>query len=275
MTSFINLLAENQLLLLFTVIGIGYLIGHLKFFGFSLGITAVLFVGMTFSAIDPRLVLPDYIYVLGLVLFVYAIGLQAGPSFFSSFGKHGLKSNLFALLVIAGSALVAVLISYITGMQSSVISGVYCGALTNAPALAASIETVKSLTASLPQAMRDMYVNNFVVTFGLAYPFGVLGLILWFYVFIKVFKVDLGKEEEDRLKAEGTGKIISETFKVMNPAAINKTVQDIMETHDKPGFVLSRIKNKEGIFVVTPTMVLKENDEIEVIYFMGGGSLGI
>jgi putative transport protein len=72
MGSFIDLLANNSLLLLFTVIGLGYLIGNIKFFGFNLGVAAVLFVGIAFSAIDPRLSLPDHIYVIGLVLFVYA-----------------------------------------------------------------------------------------------------------------------------------------------------------------------------------------------------------
>jgi putative transport protein len=83
--SFIDLLAESPLLLLFTVIGLGYLLGNIRIFGFKLGVAAVLFVGIAFSAIDRRLSLPEYIYVIGLVLFVYAIGLSAGPGFFDYF----------------------------------------------------------------------------------------------------------------------------------------------------------------------------------------------
>ena len=258
----IDLLANNQLLLLFSVIGLGYLVGNIKLFGFNLGITAVLFVGMGLGALDPRLALPDHIYILGLVLFVYSIGLHAGPNFFASFNKHGLKSNVFALLVILSSAIVAVLISKFSSMPASIISGIYCGALTNAPALAASIETVKSLSAGLPAATRDIVANNFVVTFGLTYPFGVLGLILFFYIFTKVFNVDLVKEEEDRLKQTDSNEIISRTFRITNPAVIGKTVNEVMHSLVKTGFVLSRIKKGSDIIVVSPSIALAAGDEI-------------
>ena len=262
MNSFIDLLATNQLLLLFLVIGLGYLVGNLKLFGFNLGITAVLFVGMALGALDARLALPDHIYILGLVLFVYAIGLHAGPNFFASFNKHGLKSNIFALIVIVSSALVAVLLSKFSHMPASIISGIYCGALTNAPALAASIETVKSLSVGLPAASRDALANNFVVTFGLTYPFGVLGLVLFFYLFIKIFKVDLAKEEQDRLNQSDPSDIISRTFRVTNPAVTGKTVEEVMSTLVKTGFVLSRVKKGHDIVVVNPSIILSSGDEI-------------
>lgn len=265
MNYFIELLAANQLLLLFFVIGLGYLIGNIKMFGFNLGITAVLFVGMSIGALDPRLALPDHIYILGLVLFVYAIGLHAGPNFFASFNKHGLKSNVFALIVIGSSALVAVLISKLSNMPASIISGIYCGALTNAPALAASIETVKSLSAGLPAAAQNTLANNFVVTFGLTYPFGVLGLILFFYAFTKIFKVDLAKEEEERISQSDSNDIISKTFRITNPAVIGKSVDEVMHTLVKTGFVLSRIKKGNDIVVVTPGIILGAGDEIVVV----------
>lgn len=265
MESIIDLLAENQLLLLFTVIGIGYLLGNIKIAGFSLGITAVLFVGMAFGAIDQRLALPDYIYVLGLVLFVYAIGLHAGPNFFASFNKHGLRSNLLALVVIVASAGVAVLISRLTHFSAPVISGIYCGALTNAPALAASIETVTSLTKGMPAATRNDLVNSFVVTFGLAYPFGVLGLILSFYAFIKIFKIDLAGEEKQRLQETGSQAIVSATFGIVNPALTGRTIGELMQTLEKSGFVLSRIKKGDTIRVATPDITLALHDEIVVV----------
>lgn len=265
MNYFIELLAANQLLLLFFVIGLGYLIGNIKMFGFNLGITAVLFVGMGIGALDPRLALPDHIYILGLVLFVYSIGLHAGPNFFASFNKHGLKSNVFALIVIGSSVLVAVLISKFSNMPASIISGIYCGALTNAPALAASIETVKSLSAGMPAATRDALANNFVVTFGLTYPFGVLGLVLFFYLFIKLFKVDLAQEEKDRISQSESTDIMSRTFRITNPAVIGKTVEEMMHTLVKTGFVLSRIKKGNDIVVVAPNIVLSADDEIVVV----------
>ncbi len=93
MHGILELLATNSLLLLFAVIGLGYLLGSIRLAGFQLGVVAVLFVGVFFSALDPRLTLPEHIYVIGLVLFVYAVGLQSGPGFFASFRKWGLPLN--------------------------------------------------------------------------------------------------------------------------------------------------------------------------------------
>lgn len=265
MNAFIELLAANQLLLLFVTIGIGYLLGNVRILGFSLGVTAVLFTGMGLGALDARLALPDHIYILGLVLFVYSIGLHAGPNFFASFSRNGLRSNLFALSMILLSAVVAAVISLASNLPASIISGIYCGALTNAPALAASIETVKSLSVGLPAATRDMLANNFVVTFGLTYPFGVLGLILFFAVFNRVFKVDLAKEEEDRLRQTDPSEIISRTYRVSNPAVLGKSVEQVMKTLEKTGFVLSRIKKGNDILVVSPSIILESGNELVVV----------
>jgi putative transport protein len=106
----IDLLAGNPLLLLFTVIGLGYLIGNINIFGFKLGVAAVLFVGIAMGAFDKRLGLPEYIYIIGLVLFVYAIGLQSGPGFFASFQKRGFRNSLAAVAILLGGAVVAVIV---------------------------------------------------------------------------------------------------------------------------------------------------------------------
>jgi putative transport protein len=110
MPQIIRLLASNPLLLLFSVIGLGYLVGSARVFGFSLGVSAVLFVGLAFGALDPALALPEYVYVIGLVLFVYAVGLQSGPGFFASFGKRGMKLNLVAVGILVVGAVTALLI---------------------------------------------------------------------------------------------------------------------------------------------------------------------
>ena len=83
MDAFLSLMAGNQLLLLFVIIGLGYLVGNIRIAGFQLGVVAVLFAGIFFGALDQRPGLPEHIYVIGLVLFVYAIGLQSGPGFFA------------------------------------------------------------------------------------------------------------------------------------------------------------------------------------------------
>ena len=260
-----NVLAANPILLLFTVIGLGYLVGNIRIFGFNLGVAAVLFVGMGFGALDERLALPDYIYVIGLVLFVYAIGLQSGTGFFSSFRKRGLRINLAAVIILCAGAALAVTLKSVMRLSAPSVAGLFCGALTNTPALAATVETIENMKGALPPASLKLYINSPVVTYGLAYPFGVLGVLLWFFVFIKLFKVDFAKEEAERLKESGIGVILSRTFTITNPAIPGKTVEEALAILGDPGFVLSRIQKGDMIAVVVPGTMLSSGDRIVAV----------
>ena len=265
MNALLDLLAENQLLLLFTVIGVGYLVGHLRVFGFSFGVSAVLFVGIAFGSLDKRLGLPEYTYVIGLVLFVYAVGLQSGPSFFSSFQKRGLRTNLLGALLLAVGALVTVGFWKLLHLSAPAAAGLFCGALTSTPALAATVETVKTISSNLPPDAAELRSTIPVVAYGLAYPFGVLGVILWFYVFTRLFKVDFAKEESARLKESGTGTIISQTFNVTNPAIEGKSVADLMKLVGQRAFALSRIKKGEVVEIITPDTTLSLGNAIVAV----------
>jgi putative transport protein len=214
MTPFFDLLASNPLLLLFCVIGLGYLAGSARIFGFSLGVAAVLFVGLAFGAFDARLALPEYIHVLGLILFVYAVGLQSGPGFFSSFNRRGLRLNLVAVLLLGLGAVTAVVVGRLAHLPGAEIAGVFCGALTNTPALATTVETLKGLTAGQPGAAAEL--ARPVVAYGLAYPFGVLGVILAFALFTRLFRIDFAREESERRKAAGADAILSRTFRAVS-----------------------------------------------------------
>jgi len=114
----VEIFAANPILLLFTVIGLGYLLGNITILGFKLGVAAVLIVGIALGAIDERLSLPDHIYVIGIVLFVYAIGLQAGTGFFSSFNRRGLRINLAAIVIFSAGAALAVALKGIMGLSA-------------------------------------------------------------------------------------------------------------------------------------------------------------
>ncbi len=265
MHAFLELLAGNQLLLLFTVIGLGYLLGSVRLFGFGLGVSAVLFVGIALGAIDPRLALPDTIYVIGLVLFVYAIGLHAGPGFFASFHKRGLGTGVAAVLVLAGGAVVAGLLGRLLGLSAASTAGLFCGALTNTPALAATVETIKNLAPGLPADQVQLLLSSPVVTYGLAYPFGVFGVILWFFVFGRVRKVDFAQEERDRLEAASAEAILSRTFLVTNPAVVGQTTEQALATFGNAGFALSRIKKGESIEIVAQDTVLAAGDQIVAV----------
>jgi putative transport protein len=252
----LDVLAGKPILLLFSTIGLGYLLGNIRILGFKLGVAAVLFVGMAFGALDVRLALPDYIYVIGLVLFVYAIGLQSGTGFFASFRKRGLRLNLLAVAVLCAGAVLAVIIKGAMGLSAPSVAGLFCGALTNTPALAATVETIGNMKGALPPEAVKLYLESPVVTFGLAYPFGVLGVILWFFFFTRIFRIDFAKEEAARLKESGTGGIVSRTFKITNPAIDGKTVAEALVALGGPGFVLSRIQRGDAISVALPGTVL-------------------
>lgn len=261
----LDLLAENPLVLLFTVIGLGYLIGNINIFGFRLGVAAVLFTGIAFSAVDNRLSLPEHIYVIGLVLFVYAIGLQSGPGFFASFRKRGLRFSLIAGVVLVIGAGVSLLIQRILHISAPSAAGLFCGALTNTPALAASVETAKNLSINLPPESRELFINGPVVTFGLTYPFGVFGVILWLYLSNKFFKKksvgDISSVREETAKET----IFSQTFKITNPAISGKMVEEVLRPLKETGFVLSRIKKDNKIDIVLSSTVLNLNDLVVAV----------
>jgi putative transport protein len=261
----LDVLAGNPILLLFSVIGLGFLAGNIGIFGFKLGVAAVLFVGMAFGAVDERLVLPDYIYVIGLVLFVYAIGLQSGTGFFASFRKRGLRLNLFAVAILCAGAALAVVLKSVMGLSAPSVAGLFCGALTNTPALAATVETIENMKGALPPETMKLYLGSPVVTYGLAYPFGVLGVILWFFVFVKLFRIDFAKEEAKRLEETGAGIILSETFRVTNPALAGKTVEEALGYLGEAGFALSRIRKGETIAIVKPDTILSAGDRVVAV----------
>jgi putative transport protein len=261
----VDLLAQNPLLLLFTVIGIGYLIGNINILGFKLGVAAVLFTGIFFGAIDRRLSLPEHIYIIGLVLFVYAIGLQSGHGFFASFRKRGLRFSIIACLLLCAGAAAAILIRTVMDLSAPSAAGLFCGALTNTPALAAAVETAKNLSANLPPETRELYVNSPVVTYGLAYPFGVFGVILWFFIFSKFMKVDHAKEATEARRESAREAIFSRTYKIINPAIAGKTVEDVLAPVKDFGFVLSRIKKGNRTDIVQSQTVLELNDLIVAV----------
>ena len=256
----LDLLAGNPLLLLFTVIGLGYLIGSINIFGFKLGVAAVLFVGIFFGAIDSRLSLPEHIYIIGLVLFVYAIGTPVRAWILRLFPQTGasLQHHRCAGFGCRGAA--AILIRKFMGLSAPSVAGLFCGALTNTPALAAAVETAKNLSANLPPDTRALYVNSPVVTYGLAYPFGVFGVILWFFISNKLLKTDSTKETVETRKESTKDAIFSRTFKITNPAIWGKTVENVLAPIKGYGFVLSRIKKASKTDIVLSQTILEQND---------------
>jgi putative transport protein len=171
----IAFLREQPLILLFLVAAIGYPLGLLRIGGSSLGVAAVLFVGLAFGALDPDLKLPEIIYQLGLVLFVYTIGLSSGPGFFRALKRKGLRDNLFIAAMVFLAAVLAVGLKIVLGLRPAHTAGLYAGSLTNTPALASVLEYIK---LAVPAESREQLLSEPVVGYSIAYPVGVIGMIL-------------------------------------------------------------------------------------------------
>lgn len=168
----VDLLADSSTLLLFVVAALGFLLARVRIGGFSLGIAAVLFAGIAVGAVDDRLVLPEAVWVLGLVIFVYTVGLSSGPGFVSALRRRGLAANVVVLTAIAGAAGLVVA-AWQFALTPATSTGVFAGALTNTPALAAALEQFKD---DAPSAVPDA-----VVGYSLCYPLGVLVPLLVVY----------------------------------------------------------------------------------------------
>src|SRR5512135_2063959 len=140
----IKLLIDNPLLWLFVIAAISYPLGRLKLKRTSLGVAAVLFVSIAVGSLDPNLKLPDVIFNLGAVLFVYTLGLSGGPGFFASFRSKGLRDSLFVTAVLVGAAGLAAAAGLLLHLKPALTAGMYAGSLTNTPALAGVVQYVRN-----------------------------------------------------------------------------------------------------------------------------------
>jgi len=269
MQALTDFLAASPFLLLFAVIGLGYLAGSVTVFGFSLGPAAVLFAGIFFGALDPRLRIPDLIYVFGLILFVYTIGLQSGPTFFASFGKRALRANLFAAAAIIFSAILAGTASRVFNLDGASLAGVFCGALTNTPALAAGVETIKTVLQhqGASGTLIAQVANAPVIGYSVTYPFGVIGVLLGFTIVGKFRGKSARRDDAGRADDPGLsmGPISARTFRIANPGIIGKTVSATLSLHRDSGFVLSRLRRGDNTALVYPDTTLEKGDLIVAV----------
>ena len=240
------------ILSLITAIGLGF--GKLHLFGVSLGVTFVFFIGILAGhlgfSIDPQMLI--YAESFGLVLFVYSLGLQVGPGFFSSFHKGGYKLNMLGLGVILIGTAMAVIISKTASIPLSDMAGILCGATTNTPALGAAQQTLKQLGEPTSGA---------ALICAITYPLGVVGVILAIVVLKKIIVRPKDMECHDH---DDTNHTYIATFQVHNPAIFNKSIQDIAKL-SYPKFVISRLWRDGNVSIPTSEKILKENDRILVI----------
>jgi putative transport protein len=261
-TILIELLIEEPLLLLFIVSALGYAIGRIKIKGISLGIAAVLFVGLAFGALDPQIKIPAAIFQLGLVIFVYTIGLSSGPGFFASFKRKGLRDNLFVLTMLLFAALVAVGADMLLGLKSTITSGLYAGSLTNTPALAGVVESITSIA---PADQVATMAAEPVIGYSVAYPMGVLGPILVIFLLQRLWKINY-KEDAKRLRGVHVveQELYNRTVRVTQTQVVGVTLDELVQRY-RWGAILGRMQRDGVISLATGQTILQVGDLVSVI----------
>lgn len=254
-------IAHSVMLLAF-VIAAGIQLGKIKIFGISLGITFVLFVGILLGQIGFKMnhEVLHFMKEFGLILFVYSVGMQVGPGFFSSFKKGGITLNMLACGIVLLGVATTIILHFVTGVPMATMVGILSGAVTNTPGLGAA-----------QQAYNDVFGttdNTIALGYAVAYPLGVVGIILSLIVIRYVFRVSFEKENEALNATEGknTNEAKPISLMVKNPAIFNKSVSEVSALIENRDFVISRISHVNNeVEIPSSTTVLCENDKIFVI----------
>lgn len=237
---------------LISTLGIG--LGKIRFGGVSLGTAFIFFVGILAGhfglSLDPAML--DYAESFGLILFVYALGLQVGPGFFSSLRTEGMRLVSPAVALVLVGTLLAVAFSLLLGIPIPDMSGILCGATTNTPALGAAQQTLQQL---------GLDSNGAALSCALTYPLGVVGVILAIAVVRKLFVRPSDLPGPD---AEHRKNVFIASYHLTNPAVFGKSVHDIA-VHSHHRFVISRLWRDGRVSIPTSDKTLQKDDVILVI----------
>lgn len=250
-------------MILALTIMLGILLGRVKIAGISLGATFILFVGILFGELGMKVdrSLLHFFQEFGLILFVFSIGLQVGPSFFSNFKKGGRTLNLLATLNVVLAVVVTTVIYFLSGVPLQTMVGIMSGAITNTPGLGAAQQAYSEIVG-----VDDPSIG---MGYAVAYPLGVVGIILSIILIRWIGRVNI-KEEEAKLEEERSEEELSAipiSLQVTNPALFGHTVKSLTELLHGRKFVVSRIWKKatDEIHIATIDTVLSEGDRIFVI----------
>jgi putative transport protein len=252
----LSFLAGQEMLVLFAILAIGTWIGQLSFRGISLGAAGVLFTAMLFGHFG--LSVPKPVMELGLLLFVYAVGLQAGPRFFRTFRRHGIQFVVIALVTVGAGALATFAVQQWLGLPYDLAAGLYTGALTCTPALAAAIDAVGRFASGNSGPVS--------VGYGIAYPFSMIGVVLLIQFLPRILKRDLHKEEtrwSAEKESESPG-LQSRQFLITNPNCDGRKVSEVNPRRMSLANI-SRIKHGDQVFAASPGRTLYLGDVVMVV----------
>lgn len=259
-----NTSVASTLVVYSIVIAAGIFIGKVRIAGVSLGVTFVLFVGILLGhfgyTVDANIL--KFVREFGLILFIFAIGLQVGPGFFSSFKKGGVRLNMLAVLGVSLNVLIVLCIYYFGNVNDiNALVGVMSGAVTNTPGLAAAQQTVSQIANGAEQA------NLMAQGYAAAYPLGVVGIILSMFVIKGIFKINTD-EEIRKIEEESDAEMLKPyilDIRITNNLVEGKT---LLELHDviTTNFVVSRLMTTDGNIVIPKSSTqLHEGDILHIV----------
>lgn len=243
-------LLQSSYFALFLIVALGFILGRINFRGISLDVSAVIFIALLFGHFG--VVIPKELGNFGLVLFIFTIGIQAGPGFFGSFKSKGRILVLITLLIVGSACLTGIVLKYTLGIATDEMVGLVAGALTSTPGLAAAIDATQSSSAS--------------IAYGIAYPFGVIGVILFVKLLPRILRIDL-KAEEKRLESHQKEKfptLQTGTFRITNPTIFGKNLRQL-QVRTMTGAVISRIRHGEETELPSPESLLHKGDLVKAV----------
>ncbi|HNW98973.1 MAG TPA: putative transporter [Bacteroidales bacterium] len=247
------------------VITSGVLLGKIKIHGISLGVTFVLFTGIIVGHLGFRInydVL-DFIKNFGLVLFVFFIGLQVGPGFFSSFRKGGIALNLLAISVVLLGTVITIILHFTSGISMPMLTGIMSGAVTNTPGLGAAQQ-------ALSQISGNGEIQDIGLGYAVAYPFGVIGIIISMIIIRRITKTDINLELKNFEKAQHPEETIPDKTSIIidNPDVFGKKIKDF-DNYLINDAVISRIQQNNEIKIANAETILNKGDVILLIAHKG------
>ncbi len=247
-------------------IGIGVLLGRLRWGKISFGVAAVMFAGLFLGHFGYRIQpgILDFIRDFGLILFVYGIGLQVGPSFFSSFKNEGLKFNILAVSTVLFGGLITLGLFFITNLKIEDLVGIMSGSVTNTPGLGAAKNTIEEIKNSFPERLFDDPTIGYAIT----YPLGVLGIIATIIVSKTLLKIDGDTEMRNFRKSKINRELplVHKKMRVTNKDYTGKTLHHVLQMFAGK-VVVSRLKHSGSKVVTSPTldMVLQDRDVLMLV----------
>ncbi len=260
----------GAILILALVIASGLYLGRFKLKGISLGTTWILFMGILLGHFGLRVnpTMLSFVKDFGLILFVFAIGLQVGPGFFHSFKKDGLPMNLLAVGLVVLAVVTTYIIHLISGEDLGTMTGIMSAAVTNTPGLGAAQQTLVDATMATggsPERAASASAG-IASAYAVAYPLGVLGAIAVVIATKAAFKIDLKKEKEMAEKdKDNESNAFRLACKVENPAIFGKSIHDIIGDDNSDHLVITRMMRDDKVFFPDLDLPLNEGDKLLIV----------